>query len=70
MTKCSYCDSPATRISYYGDEETVVSGGRATIYHCDRCISPCSHPGDPHASFDGEESIGDAMNPDASVEIE
>lgn len=54
---CDYCDSEATRVSYYGDDETVVGGGQATIYHCDHCSSPCSHPGDPYATFDREESL-------------
>lgn len=48
---CENCDSPATRLAFYGDEDTVVGGGQARIYLCDKCMAPCHHHGDPHAGF-------------------
>ena len=55
--KCDYCDAVATKVAYYGDEATVVGGGQARVAVCGRCIAPCNHPGDPHASFTHEEEI-------------
>lgn len=54
---CEYCGAIATRISYYGDENTIVGGGLGTIFVCDRCIPPCQFPGDPHASYVRESVI-------------
>jgi len=52
-TTCDYCDSSATRISYYGADEDTAP----TVYHCGRCMSPCNHYADPHASWHHERRI-------------
>jgi len=54
---CEYCDSEATRVAYYGDEDTCVGGGQATVHLCAECWPPCQCPADPHASYTHEEEV-------------
>lgn len=55
---CDYCDSPATRRAYYGDEDTLVGGGLATVALCRTCTPPSRHPADPHAGYVRMATVG------------
>jgi len=55
--QCEYCGQTATKIAYYGDDDTCLGGGQGVVYTCDDHVSPCNLPGDPHARFDREEKI-------------
>lgn len=58
--KCDYCEAAATKVAYYGDEDTVIGGGMGAVYTCQDHTSPCNLPSDPHTSCVREESIGGA----------
>jgi len=46
---CDCCgDRPSTRTAHYGDDAGL------TYEVCGCCMSPCTHPADPHAAFQYE----------------
>lgn len=56
---CDSCNAAATRIAYYGDDETIAGMGQGIMYLCASCRPSNRLPGDPRASYDRIENLNE-----------